>query len=100
MSSGFQHRLCLSMAADFVPDNVRIQSGDRGFGPTLPGKSQKYRVLCNTGPDPLTNHKGSKPAFNVGPLSARQRDAIQMAFRWRADDGPLIGVFAWIVSPL
>ena len=24
-------------------------------------------------------------AFNIGPLSARQRNAIRMAFRWRVD---------------
>ena len=29
----------------------------------------------NTGPDPLKNHKATKPAFNVGPSSARQRNA-------------------------
>ena len=26
--------------------------------------------LSNTGPDPLKNHKATKPAFNVGPSSA------------------------------
>ena len=25
-----------------------------------------------------------------GPLSARQRNVIEMAFRWRADDGPTL----------
>ena len=35
----------------------------------------------------------TKPTFNVGPSSARQRNAIGMAFRWRADDGPLSVVF-------
>ena len=25
-----------------------------------------------------------------GPLMARQRNAIEMAFRWRADDGPTL----------
>ena len=29
-----------------------------------------------TGPDPLKNHKATKPTFNVVPLSARQRNAI------------------------
>ena len=28
----------------------------------------------------------------MGPTSTRQRNAILMAFRWRADDGPLIVV--------
>ena len=27
------------------------------------------------------------------PSSVRQRNAIKMAFRWRADDGPLLLVF-------
>ena len=26
--------------------------------------------------------------YVIGPLSVRKRDAIQMAFRWRADSGP------------
>ena len=30
----------------------------------------------STGLDPLKNHKASKLAFNVGPSSARQRNAI------------------------
>ena len=30
----------------------------------------------NIGPDPLKNHKATEPAFNVGPSSARQRNAI------------------------
>ena len=47
----------------------------------------------NTGPDPLNNHKATKPAFNVGPSLARKRNTIEMAFCWRADDGPLLVVF-------
>ena len=30
----------------------------------------------NTGPDPLKNHKANMLAFNVGPSSARKRNAI------------------------
>ena len=40
------------------------------------------------------------PAFNVWPPSARQRNAIQMAFRWRADDGPFIVVFGSFLPSL
>ena len=77
----------------------RIQRRDRGSRPPPPpGKSQKHRVLSNTGPDPLKNYKPTKPAFNVGPSSARQRNAILMAFCWRADDGPLKVVF-WSFLP-
>ena len=35
----------------------------------------------------------SQPAHNIGPPSARQRNAIQMAFRWRTDSGPLLDVY-------
>ena len=44
-----------------------IQSGGGGAE-----KSQNIGFLSYTGPDPLKNHKATKPAFNVGPLSARQ----------------------------
>ena len=52
--------------------------------PPPPEKSQKYRVLAIL---------ATKSAFNVGPSSTRQGNAIEMAFRWRADDGPFIVVF-------
>ena len=34
-----------------------------------------------------------QPAYSVGPPSARQRNAIQKAFRWRADSGPHLNVY-------
>ena len=55
-----------------------IQMGE-GAGvrtPHPPEKSQNTGFFCNTGPDPLKNLKATKPAFNVGPVSARQRNAI------------------------
>ena len=63
---------------------------------TPPEKSQNIGVVSDTGLDPPTIYKATKPASNVGPSSARQRNAISiisMAFRWRADDGPFIAVF-------
>ena len=39
--------------------------------PTPLQKSQNIGFLSNTGPDPVNNHKATKPAFNVGPSSAR-----------------------------
>ena len=45
---------------------------DSGSGPHPTEKSQRIGFLSNTGPDLLKNHKATKPAFNVGPLSARQ----------------------------
>ena len=44
--------------------------------PHPPEKSQNIGFLSNTGPDPLKNHKATKPAFNVGPSSARQPNTI------------------------
>ena len=53
--------------------------GSRGGtgGPDPPPENHKnIGFLCNTGPDPLKFHKATKPAFNVGPSSAHQRNAI------------------------
>ena len=55
------------------------KGGSRGGGargPDPPEKSQNKGFLSNTSPDSLENHKATKPAFNVGPSSARQRNAI------------------------
>ena len=72
--------------------------GSRGVteGPDTPPpseKSQKYRVSWQYLYGSAENQKATKPAFNVGPSSARQRKAIPMGFHWRADDGPLIVIF-------
>ena len=78
-------------------NQIMSMSGSRGgwqgvWTPRL--KNHKHLgFLRNTGPDPVKNRKTTKPAFNVGPLSACQRNAIYMAFRWRVDDGPLIELF-------
>ena len=37
----------------------------------------------------------TQPARSVGPPSARQRNAIQMAFRRWADSGPLLDIY-WV----
>ena len=51
--------------------------GDRGSRPPFPPeKSQKIGFLSNSGLDPLKNHKAIEPAFNVGPSSAHQQNAI------------------------
>ena len=58
--------------------------GEGGGGqglPTPPLKNLKaIGLLGNTGPDPLKNHKATKPVFSVGPLLARQRNAIHLSF--------------------
>ena len=60
-------------------DIVLISCADpeRGQGVRTSFKIHKNTgFLSNTGPDPLKNHKSTKPAFNVGSSSARQRNAI------------------------
>ena len=82
---------CLSM----YPSTVPTMRGSRG-GTGGPDPLKNYKnigFLSNTGPDPLNNHKKNKPAFNVGPSLARQQNTIEMAFRWQANDGPLLVVF-------
>ena len=57
------------------------------------------RFLSNNGPDPLKNHTATKLAFNVGPSSTRRRNAIEMAFRWWAENGMLFSGI-WILTLL
>ena len=57
------------------------RGGNRGSRP--PEKSQKYRVCKHQ------NHNATKPAFNVGPSSVRQRFAC-----------PLTNSGIWIPSPI
>ena len=59
----------------------RVQRGIGGPDPPPPLKITK-NIGSLTGPDPLKNHKATEPAFNVRPLSARQRNINAMAFRW------------------
>ena len=51
--------------------------GGGGQGVWTPLKNHKnIGFLSNNGLDPLKNHKATKPEFNVGPSSARQRNTI------------------------
>ena len=71
-------------------------SGGGGTGGPDPLPLEYHKntgFLRNTGTDRMKNHEATKPAFNVGSSLERQRNAISMAYRWRADDDPLIVVF-------
>ena len=63
--------------------HTRIQRGTGGPDPA-PENHKNIGFLSNTGTDPLKNHKAAKPVYNVGPSSARQRNA---------EDGPLLVLF-------
>ena len=59
-----------------------------GGGVSDPHPLQNHKnigFLSKTGPDRLKNHKATKQAVNDGPSSARQQNAISMAFCRRAD---------------
>ena len=58
-----------------------------------PEKPHKYRVYWQYWSGSPEIHTATKPVFNAGASSARQRNAIKMAFRWRTDDGPPIVIF-------
>ena len=64
-----------------------------GQGARTPSeKSQKNKeFLSNTGPDPLKNHRATKPAFNVVQSPARQ---------WRFADGPMMTHYKLYLDPL
>ena len=55
--------------------------------------------LKNTRPGPTEKHNAIKPAFNLWPSSARQRNTISLAFSWRVDDGQLLMVFGSSLYP-
>ena len=54
--------------------------------PPPPKKPQKYRVFLQYWSGSPENHKATKPVFNVGPSSARQRNAIYRR-QWPANSG-------------
>ena len=64
------------------------EGGGQGVWTPAPENHKNIGFSNNTGLESLKNHKTTEPALDVGPSSARQRNAIYMAFRWRADDGP------------
>ena len=68
----------------------RIQRGGQGLRTPPPLKNRKnIGFLSNIDLDPLKITRPPSQHSMVGPLSARQRNAISMAFLWQADDGPL-----------
>ena len=66
--------------------------GSRGGAGGPPrGESQEYRVYLQYWSGSL--EKSQSYQASIGPSSVRQRNAISMAIRWLADDGPFIAVF-------
>ena len=51
------------------------EGGTGGPDPNLKNH-ENIGFFSNTGPDPLKNHKATKPVLNVGQSSTRQQNAI------------------------
>ena len=71
--------------------HARIQRvGNRGSEPPPPPeKSQNTGFPSNTCPDPLKNHKVTKPVLNVGSSSA----SGETPFKWRFAGGTMMARF-------
>ena len=70
---------------------VRVQS--RGQGVQSPReKSQKCGVSSQYWSGSPSNHKSTKPAFNLGLIGTPAKRHLNV-FHWRADDGPILVVF-------
>ena len=54
----------------------RVEGGQGAGGSDTPKNHKNIGSVSNTGPDTLKNDKATKPAFDVRPSSARQRNAI------------------------
>ena len=72
----------------------------RGTGGSDPPPLENYKAigfLTNIGPDPLGNHKTTKPAFNVG----HHRHTSETPFTWRFACGPMMAcLYIFFLYPL
>ena len=79
---------CNRKTVFYCNSHARIKGGDSGSGPPLKNH-RNIGFLSNTDLDSLKN----KLAYNVGPTFASQRNAIEKAIRWLANDDLLSVVF-------
>ena len=64
------------------------EGGTGGPDPPPPLKNHKnIGFLCNTGLDPLKNHKATKPAFNI---VGQHLPARETPFQWRFAGGLMV----------
>ena len=81
-------------------NHTRIQREVQGIRTPPPLKNHKnIGFLSSTGPNPLKNSKATKPAFNVGQSSTRQRNT-KTPFKWCFAVGPIMARLSaiWILS--
>ena len=58
------------------PPYADLEGGGGGRTPPPLKNHKNIGFLSNSGLDPMKNYKATKPAFNVGPSSARQQNDI------------------------
>ena len=92
MLKGKLVRACVSPCTD-----PEVGTGGPDTAPPTPEKSQNIGFLSNTGPDPLKNHKATKPAFQfwalIGTPAKRHLNGVSLAGRWwPADSGIFFGL--------
>ena len=72
---------------------MRGSGGEGRASGCTPLKNHKnIGFQSNTGPEPLKNHKATKPTFSCLSSSARQRNAIE--------SGPMMARFYWYLDPI
>ena len=69
-----------------------------GYGVRTPSLKNDKNIgfLSNIGPDPLKNHKATKPAFNLD----HHRHASETPFKWRFAGGPMMARLLWYIDPI
>ena len=90
---GFQY---ISISVYIVRSHARIQRGGTGGPdpPPPPPKNHKnIEFLSNTGPDPQEFSKLPSQHSTLGHHRHVSETPLIKAFRWRADDGPLLVIF-------
>ena len=71
--------LCHMYKSEILGVAVHLCALPEGEGCGPMGNNNHIGFLSNTGSEPTKTHKATKSAFNVGPQSAGQRNAISMA---------------------
>ena len=67
---------CVTYNSSADPVFFFFLGGGGGVAPPPLNNKKNIVFFSNSGPDLLNNYQATEPAFNVGPLSARQRNAI------------------------
>ena len=70
---------CNDMCGMFM---CRSRGGAGGLDPPPPLKNHKKGFFSNTGPNPLKNHKATKPVLNpaiIGPPGKRHLNGVSLA---------------------